>query len=154
MSAAGKGELHAKKKSLKASERDEVARAAFRTKKAELDVSKLVVLDESGTHTRMTPRDGYALRGQRLVASVPRNRGRSLSLIAALTIEGVKKEALLSFEGGTDKLAFEAYVEKLLVPNLVKGQVVLLDNLGAHRPKRVRELIEGCGCQLLFLPAY
>jgi transposase len=154
VSLVGKTKLHPKKKSLTATERDEVARAAFRTKMSELDPTKLVVLDESGTHISLTPLYGYAPRGQRLVGRVPRNRGKSLTLICALTLQGVKREAVLTFEGGTDKLAFETYIEQSLVPNLVKGQIVLLDNLGAHKTKRVRELIEGCGCQLLFLPPY
>ena len=57
-------------------------------------------------------------------------------------------------EGSTTARVFEAYVEKVLVPNLQAGQIVVMDNLGAHRPKRVRELIEGQGCELLYLPAY
>ena len=51
-------------------------------------------------------------------------------------------------------MVFEAYVEKELVPSLRTGQVVVMDNLGAHRPKRIRELIEGKGCELLYLPSY
>ena len=57
-------------------------------------------------------------------------------------------------EGATTAPVFETYVEKVLVPELHTGQIVVMDNLGAHRPKRIRELIEGQGCELLYLPAY
>ncbi len=57
-------------------------------------------------------------------------------------------------EGATDAKAFEAYVEHFLAPTLSEGQVVVLDNLGAHRPKRIREFIEARGAELVFLPPY
>jgi hypothetical protein len=60
----------------------------------------------------------------------------------------------LAVEGATTARVFETYVEKVLVPTLRAGQVVVMDNLGAHKPKRVKELIEGQGCELLYLPAY
>ena len=60
----------------------------------------------------------------------------------------------MAVEGATTALLFETYVERLLSPALEPGQVVVMDNLGAHRPKRVRELIEGRGCELVYLPAY
>jgi transposase len=60
----------------------------------------------------------------------------------------------MTVEGATDSEAFEAYVEHFLAPSLEKGQVVVLDGLGAHRPKRVRELIEARGADLVFLPSY
>jgi transposase len=59
----------------------------------------------------------------------------------------------LTVEGATTAVVFEAYVEKVLIPNLQSGQVVVMDNLSAHKGERVRELIEGKGCQLLYLPA-
>ena len=60
----------------------------------------------------------------------------------------------MAVEGATTARVFETYVEKVLVPSLKPGQIVVMDNLGAHRPKRVRELIEGRGCELLCLPSY
>ena len=60
----------------------------------------------------------------------------------------------MTVEGATHSYAFEAYVEHFLAPSLSKGQVVVLDGLGAHRPKRIRELIEERGADLLFLPSY
>jgi transposase len=70
-----------------------------------------------------------------------------------MTLEGAMGECMC-VEGATDKEVFEAYVEKALAPSLLEGQVVVLDGLGAHRTARVRELIEGKGCDLLFLPPY
>lgn len=69
-----------------------------------------------------------------------------------MTIRGMG--ASLAVEGSTTTRVFEAYVEKVLAPSLHPGQVVVMDNLGAHRPKRIRELIEEQGCELLYLPAY
>src|SRR5215216_6694658 len=60
----------------------------------------------------------------------------------------------LAVEGATTARVFEAYVKKVLAPSLLAGQVVVMDNLGAHRPTRVRELVEQRGCELLYLPSY
>ena len=60
----------------------------------------------------------------------------------------------MAVEGATTSEVFETYVEHFLAPFLEPGQVVVMDNLGAHRPKRVRELLEGAGCELIYLPAY
>ena len=60
----------------------------------------------------------------------------------------------MAVEGGTTSRVFEAYVEKVLAPALCPGRIVVMDKLGAHRPKRVRELIEARGCELLYLPSY
>jgi transposase len=79
--------------------------------------------------------------------------GKNTTLIAAITLEGAMGESM-SVEGATDNQAFEAYVEHFLAPTLEKGQVVVLDGLGAHRPKRIRELIEARGADLVFLPSY
>jgi transposase len=83
---------------------------------------------------------------------VPRNRGRNTTLIASMSLRGMGEA--VAFEGATDTKAFEAYIEHFLAPALSEGQVVVLDNLGAHKGERVRELIEARGCELMFLPAY
>ena len=83
--------------------------------------------------------------------SVPRGRGKNTTLLASMSLEGMGPS--LAVAGATTAVVFEAYVEKVLAPSLEEGRVVM-DNLGAHRPKRVRELIEGRGCQLLYLPSY
>lgn len=83
---------------------------------------------------------------------MPRNRGKNTTLLASMTPEGMGP--CLAVEGATTKAVFEAYVERVLAPSLWPGQVVVMDNLGAHRGERVRELIEEQGCSLLYLPPY
>jgi transposase len=113
---------------------------------------RLVFVDECGTHTSLAPLYGYAPRGERLRLSVPRKRGKNTTVLSSMTLLGMGPS--LAVEGATTASVFEAYVEQVLAPSLRKGQMVVMDNLGAHRPKRVRELIEARGCELLYLPAY
>ncbi len=119
---------------------------------AVVEPERLVFVDECGTHTSLAPIYGYAPRGERLHLPVPRGRGKNTTLLSSLTLCGMGPS--LTVEGATTARVFETYVEKVLVPSLKPGQIVVMDNLGAHRPKRVRELIEQCGCELLYLPAY
>ena len=120
---------------------------------ARFDARRLVFVDESGFHTSMTRLRARAPRGERAYGKVPRNRGKNETLIASITFEGAVG-ASMTIEGATDAAAFEAYVEHFLAPTLEKGQVVVLDGLGAHRPQKVRELIEARGADLVFLPSY
>jgi transposase len=117
------------------------------------DARRLVFIDESGFHTSMTRLRARAPRGERAYGKVPRNRGKNTTLIASITFEGVMGE-VMTIEGATDALAFEAYIEYFLAPTLKEGQVVVLDGLGAHRTDKVRELVEARGAELLFLPSY
>jgi len=141
------------KKSQIAGERDEEARGLWRWLASHFDARRLVFVDESGFHTSMTRLRGRAPKGKRAYGTVPRNRGKNTTLIAAITLEGAMGESM-TVEGATDSEAFEAYVEHFLAPSLEKGQVVVLDGLGAHRTEKVRELIEARGADLLFLPSY
>jgi transposase len=135
-----------------ASERDEAVRQQWRDDTRQLDVSRAVFVDESGTHLAMTPLYGRAPRRERALGRAPRNRGRSTTLVAALTVAGMGPA--MTVEGGTDQAVFEAYVEQGLAPTLAPGQVVILDNVGAHLSRRARELIEARGAHVVFLPAY
>ena len=110
-------------------------------------------VDESGFHTSMTRLYARAPRGPRAYGKVPRNRGKNTTLIASITLEG-GMGASVAIEGATDAEAFEAYVERFLAPSLERGRVVVLDGLGAHRTQKVRELVEGRGADLVFLPPY
>jgi transposase len=118
----------------------------------EIEPERLVFVDECGTHTSLAPLYGYAPKGERLRLSVPRKRGKNTTLLSSMTVGGMGPS--LAVEGATTAVVFEAYVEWVLAPSLRKGQMVAMDNLGAHRPKRVRELIEDRGCKLLYLPSY
>ena len=111
-------------------------------------------MDESGFHTSMTRLRARAPKGKRAYGKVPRNRGKNTTLIASITLEGGGMGESMSIEGATDSEAFEAYVEHFLTPSLCEGQVVVLDRLGAHRTDRVKQLIEGRGADLVFLPSY
>jgi len=111
-----------------------------------------VFVDECGTHTSMTRRYARAPKGERAYGSVPRNRGKNTTLLASMGVEGMGP--CLVVEKTTTKAIFEAYVERVLAPALWPGQVVVMDNLTAHKGSRVRELVEGRGCELLYLPPY
>ena len=109
-------------------------------------------LDESGVTTEMTRRYGRAPRGQRVHDSVPAGHWHTLTLLAALGLRGVR--AAMTIEAPTDGDVFLAYVEQVLAPRLEPGEVVIMDNLPAHKVAGVRTLIEGRGAQLLYLPPY
>ena len=145
--------LEPKKRSLGASERDEWLRGAWRTLVAkELHPRRLVFVDEMGTNTSLAPSYAWARRGERARFSVPRNRGPNTTLLASMTYKGMGPR--LAFIGSTTHAVFEAYLERVLVPALRPAQVVVMDNLSAHKGSRVRELIEAKGCELLYLPPY
>lgn len=112
----------------------------------------LVFVDECGVHTSLSPIYGYAPSGERLWLSVPRNRGKNTTLLSSMSLEGM--EPSLAVEGATTARVFETYVDEVLAPSLRPGQIVVMDNLGAHKPTRVRQLIEEAGCKLMYLPAY
>jgi len=142
-----------KKRQVGASERDEFLRAAWRTLVAgQIDAERLVFVDEMGSNTSLAPVHAWAPCGERARCSVPRNRGKNTTLLASMTAEGMGP--CMAVVGSTTAVVFETYVERVLAPVLRAGQVVVLDNLGAHKGERVRELIEGRGCELLFLPPY
>jgi transposase len=118
----------------------------------EQEAKAFVFVDECGSNLALTPLYARAPKGERATESVPRNRGKNTTLIASLSLEGIGASMIL--EGAANAVAFEAYVEHILVPSLVKGQIVVMDNLRVHKTARVRQLIEEADCQLLFLPAY
>jgi len=136
-----------------ASERDEFLRAAWQALVAgEIGAERLVFVDEMGSNTSLAALYAWSRRGDRARCSVPRNRGKNTTLLASMTSEGMGP--CLAVVGSTTAAVFEAYVGRALAPALRPGQVVVLDNLGAHKGERVRELIEERGCELLFLPPY
>jgi transposase len=119
---------------------------------AELLPADLIFIDETSTHTALTRRRARAPRGHRAVGPVPRNHGTNVTLLAALTPEGIGPA--LPLTGGVTGAAFAAYAARLLAPSLRPGQVVILDNLSAHKHEQARTAIEAVGARLLFLPAY
>lgn len=100
----------------------------------------------------MTPRRARAPAGQRVVGRVPRNRGIVTTVLGALTLAGIT--ALMTIEGATSGQVFSAFVTQVLVPTLRKGDVVVMDNLGAHKVETAREAIEAAGARIIFQPPY
>jgi transposase len=117
-----------------------------------LQPERLVFVDEMGTNTSLAPLYAWSRRGERALASVPRNWGANVTLLASMTSEGMGP--CLAVEGPTTREVFEAYLERVLAPSLRPGQVVVMDNLSSHKAARVRELIEERGCELMYLPPY
>ena len=144
--------LAAQKKSLIAAERDETGRAVWRLDASTLNPADLVFVDETSTHTAMTRRRARAPRGERAVGRTPRNHGPNVTLLATLTPEGIGPAVALP--GAVDGAAFVAYAERILAPSLRPGQVVILDNLSAHKSAGARTAVEAVGARLLFLPPY
>jgi transposase len=127
-------------------------RSLWRIELGGIDAERLVFVDEMGTHTSLAPLYAYAPVGERSFFEVPRNRGKNTTLITSLNAQGMGPS--MAVEGATTARVFETYTERLLVPALKPAQVVVMDNLGAHRPKKIREMIEERGCELLYLPSY
>ena len=100
----------------------------------------------------MTRRYGRARRGQRVHDAVPKNWGRNVTILGSLSCHGL--EAVMTVEGATDGAVFMAYVSRVLAPTLRPGDVVVMDNLGAHKVDGIRSAIEASGATLMYLPPY
>ncbi len=118
----------------------------------QVEAKRLIFVDEMGTNISLSAAYAWARKGQRAYWCVPRNRGPNTTVLSSMSAEGMG--ASLSVEGATTSAVFEAYVEQVLAPTLRRGQVVVMDNLWAHKGERVGELIEERGCELLYLPSY
>jgi len=110
------------------------------------------VVDGCSSGASMTGRKSGAGRGRRGPGAAPRNRGPVTTLVAGVRLAGMG--SAMTVEGGTDTAVFAAYLQHFLLPALPAGTVIVVDNVGAHQPDRIRELVTAAGCQLVFLPAY
>jgi transposase len=113
---------------------------------------RMVFIDETWTKTNMAPLRGWAPRGKRCLAKVPHGRWNTTTFLAALRLDRIDAPWLL--EGPIDGESFRTYVAKVLVPTLRQGDIVIMDNLGSHKGKAVRDLIRSTGAKLFFLPKY
>ena len=113
---------------------------------------RLRFIDEAGINLAMTRLYGRAPRGKRVRESVPRNYGAQTSLISSLSLAGV--EATMSIEGAVDTEVFDAYMERVLRPTIRAGDVIVLDNLTAHRASRVELVAAECGATVIWLSPY
>ncbi|HEX2134372.1 MAG TPA: IS630 family transposase [Microvirga sp.] len=144
------------KKTLVARERDRPdisrRRTQWRTYQGRLDPARLVFIDETWAKTNMTRRHGRAPRGARLIAKVPHGHWKTTTFLAALRHDRIDAPCL--FDGPINGERFLAYVEQALVPTLKPGDIVIMDNLGSHKGKAVRQAIRAAGAKLIFLPKY
>ena len=117
-----------------------------------IDPERLIFIDETWTRTDMAPLRGWSPRGCRLVGKVPHGRWKTMTFLAALRHNRIDAPWLV--EGPIDGDSFRLYVEKVLLPTLKPGDIVIMDNLGSHKGKTVRQLIRSAGAKLFFLPKY
>lgn len=117
-----------------------------------VEPERFVFVDEMGANTSLSVLRAWSRRGERAYCSVPRNRGKNTTLLASMSMEGMGPS--LAVEGTTTATVFETYLKKVLAPTLRPGQIVVMDNLSAHKGARVRDLVAQRGCELLYLPPY
>ena len=117
-----------------------------------MKLNQLVFLDEFGAATNMTRARARGPRGKRIVAKTPHGHWKVLSTVAAMTLGGVATAC--TFDAAMDTEMFVAFVQSFLAPTLQPGQVVVLDNLPAHKSSRIDRLIEAAGARVLRLPPY
>jgi transposase len=113
---------------------------------------RLVFIDETWAKTNMAPLRGWGLRGKRLKAKAPYGHGKTMTFLAALRHDRI--DAPWVVDGPINGELFRLYVEKVLVPMLKRGDIVILDNLGSPKSKAVRAAIRAAGARLFFLPPY
>ena len=129
-----------------------IARQAWFEGQLDLDPRRLVFIDETGASTKMARLRGRAPRGERCRAAVPHGHWKTTTFTAGLRLGGLV--APMALDGPMNGDAFRAYVEQVLVPELNKGDVVIMDNLPAHKVGAIRTMSEGAGARLLYLPPY
>ena len=127
-------------------------RAAWQALQADINVDRLVFIDETGASTKLARLYGRSPRGARCVASMPHGHWKTTTFVGALRVTGMTAPMVL--DGAMDGSAFEVYVKDVLGPTLRPGDIVIMDNLPAHKRAAIRAAIEAVGAQLLYLPPY
>ena len=118
-----------------------------------IEPERFVFVDECSSNTSLAPLYGWARKGERAHQKAPRNWGQNITLLSSIGKERGMGASLV-VEGSTNGMVFQTYLQEVLLPTLERGQIVVMDNLSAHKGERVRELIEGKGCELIYLPPY
>ena len=156
MASGSQTRAAAQKKSLHATERDTEAnqkrRAEFLERIREIPPERLIYLDESGVTTQMTRLYARGLGGARIAEAAPQDHWKILTILGAMSTRGII--AAMTVEAATDADIFRVHVEEVLCPALRSGDVVVMDNLSAHKVDGVRQRIEAAGAELLYLPPY
>jgi len=133
-------------------EENQVRREEFIAGQQDLDVRRLVFLDESGFRLDSPPRFGWAPIGTKSPGKGTHGKWETMTLIGAVALDGFR--GFMTVDSGTTSDVFCAFVEHELVPNLMPGDIIVMDNLSAHRNAYARHLIESAGAEILFLPPY
>lgn len=128
------------------------ARALWKLHQRLLNSTRLLFIDETGTNTAMTRQRGRCRKGLRLIAHVPHGHWKTTTFVAALRCDAIT--APLVVDGPMNGEVFRAYVEQHLLPTLRPGDIVIMDNLPAHKVDGIKQLIEAAGATLLYLPPY
>lgn len=128
------------------------ARQAWHDIQGRIDPRRFVFIDECGVVTNMARRTGRAPRGERLVASIPHGHWKNLTFTAALRCDGIT--APMVHDGAMNGRTFRTYVRELLIPTLQPGDIVVADNLKAHKAPGVQKMIEEAGAEIWYLPPY
>ena len=144
------------KKTVYASEQERsdvvLAREVWRKTQRDLDPRRLIFIDETGCATNMARLRGRSLRGQRLKGRVPHGHWKIMTFTAGLRVNGIAAPMVL--DGPMNGDWFQAYVNQVLIPELKPGDIVVMDNLSAHKSMAIRQAIEGVGAELRYLPPY
>lgn len=127
-------------------------RQAWREQTGQVDLGRLVFLDETGAKTNMTRLRGRAPGGQRLVDAAPAGHWATTTLMSSVRLDG--STAAMVIEGATDAEVFLQYAKQVLMPHLRPGDIVVMDNLSPHKVSAVKAAIESCGATIWFLPPY
>ena len=127
-------------------------RVAWQALQPEIDIDRLVFIDETGASTKMARRYGRAPRGKRCVAPIPHGHWQTTTFVGALRATGMTAPMVL--DGAMDGAAFATYVKEILAPTLSPGDIVMMDNLPAHKRAQIRAAIEITGARLTYLPPY
>ena len=124
----------------------------WRAEQLNLDPAKLIFIDETWAKTNMTRLRGRAPRGQRLIEKVPHGHWKTTTLVAALDRQGMR--CGMTVDAAVNGDVFVAFVKQVLVPTLTPGDIVVMDNLSAHKVQGVRQAIEAAGASVVYLPPY
>ena len=128
------------------------ARQKWKADQPGIDASKLVFIDETGTNTKIVRTRGRCRRGRRLIGKAPWGHWKTTTFVAGLRCNQISAPCVL--DGAMDGQGFLTYIEKILVPSLSEGDIVVMDNLPAHKVDGVRKPIEAANASLVYLPPY
>ena len=148
--------MDAQKKTPIARERDIAAvqarRDAFITTQASLDPTRLIFVDESGFRLGSPPRYGWAPRGEDAPGKTVCGAWKTITMVGAIALNGFR--GMMTIDAGTSTDVFHSFIQQVLVPSLQRGDIVVMDNLSAHKAPIIRAALAAVGAEVLFLPPY